>query len=464
MGNYTACQEERRCTKVREIRIKTEPFCFISLLSAECTKELNGHGKLRIRGIISEDNEEKYRKMAEQEVWVTVKLEDEEGNEKVFFCGVLTDMEIWRENSLYTLAVTVHTGSFLLDLVPHIRTFQKESYTYREILEDCLEPDGGKFIALEKQGEKAGRFLVQYEETDWQFAKRLAGYARTVIIPEYTVPGPKMYFGYRDIRVNEEIAADSYRLIQRNQGNTSREYEIVSREVYGLGDLVMFENREWVIGKAASSLKGQELEHVYTLLAKKDGLASVQCNGRIRGMSLKANVADVAGTKVRIGIQGDENKDRSGYRWFDFATVYSSPDGTGWYCMPEIGDEVRVAFPDGEEGNAYVSSCVHLEADGRTNPEEKSWKNKQGKEILFTPGALILRNNQGMSVELSDEQGIRIVSDKEIALCASGNISMNSQSGGIHMSASDSMVISQGGASISMKDAIRIGGGKIYMN
>ena len=264
--------------------------------------------------------------MAEQEVWVTVKLEDEEGNEKVFFCGVLTDMEIWRENSLYTLAVTVHTGSFLLDLVPHIRTFQKESYIYREILEDCLEPDGGKFIALEKQGEKAGRFLVQYEETDWQFAKRLAGYARTVIIPEYTVPGPKMYFGYRDIRVNEEIAADSYRLIQRNQGNTSREYEIVSREVYGLGDLVMFENREWVIGKAASSLKGQELEHVYTLLAKKDGLASVQCNGRIRGMSLKANVADVAGTKVRIGIQGDENKDRSGYRWFDFATVYSSPD------------------------------------------------------------------------------------------------------------------------------------------
>ena len=140
--------------------------------------------------------------------------------------------------------------------------------------------------------------------------------------------------------------------------------------------------------KAASSLKGQELEHVYTLLAKKDGLAGIQCNGRIQGMSLKANVADIAGTKVQIGIQGDENKDRSGYRWFDFATVYSSPDGTGWYCMPEIGDEVRVAFPDGEEGNAYVSSCVHLEADGRTNPEEKSWKNKQGKEILFTPGEI----------------------------------------------------------------------------
>ena len=75
--------------------------------------------------------------------------------------------------------------------------------------------------------------------------------------------------------------------------------------------------------KAASSLKGQELEHVYTLLAKKDGLAGIQCNGRIQGMSLKANVADIAGTKVQIGIQGDENKDRSGYRWFDFATVYS---------------------------------------------------------------------------------------------------------------------------------------------
>ncbi len=449
---------------MREIRLAAEPFRFISLQKVECRKELNGHGQLRMRGVIAQDCVEKYRNIASEEVWVTLGLKDEDGKEKVFFCGVLTEMEMQRENSLYTLAFTAHTGSFLLDLVPHTRTFQKEGYTYQEVLEDCLYPDGGKFIMPDEQEEAPGRFLVQYGETDWQFVKRLAGYAGTVVIPEYTVAGKKLYFGYRNIPKKEEMVTDSYRLVQRNSGNRRWEYEIVSREVYGLGDCVIFENREWVIGKIVSSLNGQELEHVYSLYAKKDGIVPLRDNDCIAGMSFKADVTDVAGAKVQICVQGDENKEHSGYRWFDYATVYSSPDGTGWYCMPETGDEVRLTFPDAEEGNAYVSSCVHLESGSRMNPDEKSWKNKQGKEILFTPKTLVLRNNRGMSVELSDDEGIRIVSDKEIAICASGDISMNSRSGGIRMSASDSMMISQGGACIRMDDTIQIGGGKIYMN
>lgn len=83
-------------------------------------------------------------------------------------------------------------------------------------------------------------------------------------------------------------------------------------------------------------------------------------------------------TKVLIKIQLDKNKHNAGNYWFDFATVYSTPDGTGWYYMSEIDDEVRLIFPDKCEGNAYVASCVHTECDNRTNPDEKSWK-KAGK-------------------------------------------------------------------------------------
>ena len=131
--------------------------------------------------------------------------------------------------------------------------------------------------------------------------------------------------------------------------------------------------------------------------------------------------------------------------------------------MPENGDEVRVVFPDQCEKKAYVVSCVHVTDAGRKNPNEKSWKNKQQKEILFTPDTLIMRNNNGMSIEISDNEGIKIISDKKIMLQADNDICINSESG-VQVSASDQMLLNQGGAVIQMSDAIVIGGGKIYMN
>ena len=46
--------------------------------------------------------------------------------------------------------------------------------------------------------------------------------------------------------------------------------------------------------------------------------------------------------------------------FIEHETVYSSPDGTGWYSMPEVGDTVRLYVPD-KEGRCLVTSSVHKE-------------------------------------------------------------------------------------------------------
>lgn len=133
--------------------------------------------------------------------------------------------------------------------------------------------------------------------------------------------------------------------------------------------------------------------------------------------------------------------------------------------MPEIGDEVRVVFPDKDENNVYVASSVHIGAEGgRRNPNEKSWKNKQNKEILFTPDSIIMRNNNGLVLELSDHNGIKMSSNKNITVHADGNIQIKSRNAGIHMSAGSNILMQQGAAKIQMDEAIHINGGKIYMN
>ena len=44
--------------------------------------------------------------------------------------------------------------------------------------------------------------------------------------------------------------------------------------------------------------------------------------------------------------------------WFPFSSVSSSSDGSGWYCMPEPGESVRIYFPTAKEAEAYVITCI----------------------------------------------------------------------------------------------------------
>jgi len=235
--------------------------------------------------------------------------------------------------------------------------------------------------------------------------------------------------------------------------------------VYSLGENIKFEGKNFIIGEIRSWLEEQELYHEYRLVTKTGGLLEPIYNNRIPGISLNAEITGVEKTEVQIRPLDDENQQNCGKRWFDYATVYSTPDGTGWYCMPEIGDRVRMVIPDNVEGHAYVASSIHLDAaGGRGNPSEKFWKNKQNKEILFTPVSIILKNNQGLQVELSDNEGIKISSNKDIIVESQKDIQIVSKNAGVNMTAGSMLSMQQGTAAIQIDNEINIGGGKIYMN
>lgn len=462
---------------MRAVKIIVEPFEFISLTMLECVKTLNQHGVMTIAGLIRHENEQDYMALAARETWVCVKAVSESGEEQVFFHGILTGMQINKEAQASAMTIEVRTGSFLLDIGKHTRSFQDAGFSYESVAASCASSAGGYSIMLENADLPTGCFLMQYNETDWEFIRRVASYAGVVLRPEYATRGKKVYLGYSGRSVSENLESDSYRVVQ-NFGEDGRRdafggsgfaggtsYIIQTREIYGLGDTVIFQGRKLVTGRIESRLEGQELCHTCYLISETDGLLPALYNSQLHGVALKAKVLSVDTTVVQVQFDADENKEHCGGRWFDFATVYSTPDGAGWYCMPEVGDEVRVVFPDNCEEHAYVASSVHVgSAGGRTNPDEKFWRNRHNKEIRFTPDSLTLTNNNGLTVQLSDAEGIKICSDKDIVLKSDGEVRIKSQNAGVYMDAADKMIFRQGAAKIRMEDAIWIEGGKIYMN
>lgn len=454
------------------------PFEFVNYIEVECVKELNEHGRIKITGVIREEESRKYMELAAKEVWVSVNAISEKEEIRRLFAGILTGLWIKKEGQVSVLTIEVKTGSYLLDIDPHTRSFQEPGFMYEEMINTCMNQTGGTCSMLDQKGKAANQFFLQYRESDWTFLKRLASHAGAVMIPEDSYPEKKFYWGYRLPHAVSDLQSDGYEMEQdyewyekkRADGGNVRladavSYKAGSREIYHLGECVRFQGMEFVVGKATSRLEGQELYHEYYLITKERGIPMPISHPDRAGISLKAIVTAVEKTLVKVQIEEDENQAGCRSRWLDYATVYSTPDGTGWYCMPEVGDEVRMVLPDGNEDHAYVAGSVHLgAAGGRTNPDHKSWKNKQNKEIMFTPDAIILRNNHGMSMELSDQEGIRLISNKDIVVQSDGDVQIKSKGAGVNMAADGSILMQQGAAMVQIKDEIHIGGGKIYMN
>ena len=455
---------------MRENRIVINPFGVISLLDYKGMQQANEHGYVELSAMIRNEQKDTYLAQARENTWVEVLAYGENDQKNTLFCGILTEFCIHEEGEVPILHLRLETGSRLMDYEQHTRSFQKESYSYKEIAEVCNEgyTDAG-MIMPEGREKTAGQFIMQYRETDWNFLKRMASCLNTVVIPASNVKGVKYFFGIPEKEENMESEAEGYstsrELAERSgKGVTVTTYILEQREYYSLGAKVLFQNQELHIWKIKSFLRGNELIHRYYLRKKEDFYVPRYYQDEMTGASLFGKVEAVEGEQVKVALDKDENQ-QCGSRWFDFSTVYSSPDGAGWYCMPETGDSVRLYFPTEDEADAYVSSAFHEnQGDGlRVNPQNKIWRNKQGKEIRLTPDKILMTNNQGMSVELADGSGIRIISSGSVQIEASDQISISSANGNLNMTAANKVLLKQGSTRLELSEDIRLSGGKIHM-
>ena len=125
---------------MRAVKIIVEPFEYISFTMMECVKALNQHGSMTITGLIRQAQEQEYMALAARETWVFVKAVSEHGEEQVYFYGILTGMQMKKEAQTSVMTIEIRTGSFLLDIEKHTRSFQDVGFTYESVAASCVTP------------------------------------------------------------------------------------------------------------------------------------------------------------------------------------------------------------------------------------------------------------------------------------------------------------------------------------
>jgi len=455
---------------MRDYSIQVKPFQFLAYDLIEVNIEPNKHGTATVIGLIAENKCNAYLASGGSDTIVTICGIGESGQEEIVFEGIIDALDIEYEADVYKMKLNLITSSVLMDMVEHTRTFQNPAFTYTNIL-DFYDYYPQYNYVMAEQDKAIENMIVQYKETDWAFLKRIASHFNTFIFPDPTSSNVRYHFGMPECRGKKTFnpyeytlkkGLDEYTYKKENgvKGIVEADFiyiEVNDREIHRMFEVVEFSGRNLYIGRIQSRLHQGELLHTYTLKTK-DAFKTVHYyNHKLTGASLEGVISDVTSDIVMVDLFTDHgNTLPSSARWLPYSTVYSTPDGTGWYAMPEINDRIRLYYPTDNDKEGYVINSVHLETSSglRTNPDYKSIRNKYDKEVKFTPTTLTMTNHKGMTIRIDDDFGITVESDKEILVKAAENLTMISETDNIYALAQEQICLVRGETSLVMDDNI----------
>ena len=463
---------------MREYQIRIEPFQYTALQDLTIRHEVNRHAQASVAMRIRDKDRERYLSVLAQQTWVKIEGvgEPEEAEEvrMILFYGVVTDFRFDCDGYETILKLYLSSGTVLMDQRTHFRVFQNKDALCSSIAERLTASyQEGRCVCAAGQDGRIDGVLIQYHESYWEFIRRMEARNGHFLVPDITRKGVRYTIGLPD-GIRREAPTDrfGFRLdveeyMQKNQNGIDTlkpedmlELILEDREVCRIGDSLAYQGREYFAWRIETGYDGAECMHTCYFRTKEALMTLPDTHQEAAGCSFDAVVTAVKQDKVQLDIKGDEWQAADGRKWFLYSTVYSSADGTGWYCMPEIGDCVRLYIPEREE-DSFVLSAVHKETDtARQDPDRKSFRTKYGKEILFTPEAILLTNNQGMRLEMNDKEGITISSDKDVVIDAKDNLTISSANASLMIAAKDKVQVRQGSTSMTLDGDIYFTGGE----
>ncbi len=342
-------------------------FSIKTLLNVKIDHQPGDHGRLEIEADLGEDGRD--YSIQETGDGQRVLLQGVCGEKKEpIFCGIITELIGKSVGNSYHVRITAHTYSYLMDIKRRCRSFQDISMTMGTLLSQIAGEYGGECQLL-FEDRALGEIAVQYDETDWEFMKRMLSSWNIPLAASEVREGICLYAGVAGIPTRMEIESvegaeklsnEKAYWMEKGVGAEDDEFiqywlRLNSRAV--LYSQVDFRKRSWIVSKLTYETIGARLYPLVSL-RKKSGIREKSIFPmELVGSALEGEILQVRGEKVQIHLAIDENASKDCY-WFPFSTPSASSDGSGWYYMPEKGDKVRVYFPTKHTREVIAISAV----------------------------------------------------------------------------------------------------------
>ncbi|MFF2484378.1 hypothetical protein, partial [Paenibacillus sp. NPDC058071] len=413
------------------------PYAIKSIedLTMEC--KFNEHARFYLRGIV--DDSVHFTPVLDASFHDEIQLLRTDGDQEItLFKGLVSSVQTTNRNGIYTIEVEAISGSFHFDNEKKSRSFQDSGMSYSALLEIVVKGhSGASVIATAGNGDKLGKAVIQYKETDWAFIKRLSSELQTIVSCDILNSSPRVYFGLPEGK-SYKLADDTAYTAKKDllafkkaseqkadaQSTDFFYYEIVSSAQYALGDEVQFRNKKLYVSSMQAYMDGSGLRYKYRLSRKEGILQQPREHVELKGLTLEGKVLAVQGEQVKLHLDIDKEAGAKS-EWFPFAP----PTGNAMYSMPQVGTHASLYFPDSSGANAIVVGSVRKNGSSSpktSNPNNRYFGTEHGSELEMTPTALNLAggSKEPLKISFDDNYGITLTSHKKLTLSAADEISL----------------------------------------
>ena len=231
------------------------------------------------------------------------------------FSGYPEKVEIKKERGYRIADIQAVSGTILLDQKKSNRVFQKKVQTYMGIASAVTADTDHSACILPGSDMRTGGTLIQYQETDWRFLKRMASQLGLPLVPDTSYYYPRFYLGLPEGEKRElgeiiscDLCFDGRYYAVSGKCLVDREdficYDVVTRTSLSLGDRVTYEGRELHVSQKKTELAGGEVIFTYRLAGNSYGFAPVTGCIRTNGSTCEGTTIESNGGLVLMAKEG----------------------------------------------------------------------------------------------------------------------------------------------------------------
>ena len=316
------------------------------------------------------------------------------------FCGYQEKVEIKEEGRYRIADVQAVSGTILLDQKKCNRVFQKKAQTYMGIANTVTADTEHSACILPGSDMQTGGTLIQYQETDWNFLKRMASQLGLPLVPDISYYYPRFYLGLPEGEKKElgeilscDMCFDGRYYAVSGRCTVDRKdficYDVVTGTRLSLGDRVTYEGRELTVSRKKPELVRGEVIFSYRLAGSSYTWVPWEDNLDYTGMSFVGAIVGTQGEQVEVAFDIDQTA--AGGNRYGFAPA----TGNLMYCMPQKGTKTSLYIGNGNEAQGIATGCI------RTNGStcEGTTIESNGGLVLMAKEGIRLESMTGIAMQ-----------------------------------------------------------------
>ena len=191
------------------------PIDFQHISALSFNVQSNQHGHMTIKGYLHSDSalNDSVQELMGRDFCLFAPRDEESDKLSPIFYGTTETSYAERNGEVFAVVLNLTNATAQLDIEPKSRSFQNVDMSYRQVVENVLgyTPNASAdFNSIADQ--PIQKTIIQYEETDWAFIKRLASMLGISLIPDVTTPFPRFSFGQTG-QAQAELSANEFSIL-----------------------------------------------------------------------------------------------------------------------------------------------------------------------------------------------------------------------------------------------------------